>query len=110
MFIKLEIINETKKAYQILNGSWIPKSVLDGWGLIHPYYKVKDWWVKSTMDKFFNLRDKICEEQLKGLSQIEIQKSQMPNNVLQKWLNYHDDSGFYGYDSTDRRWELDPHY
>ena len=43
MFIKIEPKSETEKAYQLQNGSWIPKSILDNRGLKHPYYKIEDW-------------------------------------------------------------------
>lgn len=50
MFIKLEFKTETNKAYQLNNGCYIPKSILDNRGLKHPYYQIKDWWLKIQVE------------------------------------------------------------
>jgi hypothetical protein len=50
MFIELKYKEETDKAYQLENDSWIPKSILDDRGLKSPYYQIKDWWLNILVE------------------------------------------------------------
>lgn len=59
MYIKLEYKTETKKAYQLLNGEWIPKSILDSTFSEPPFYKIMDWWIEK---EFFNDEKEINEK------------------------------------------------
>jgi len=107
MIIKLETIGETPKAYQLPNSSWIPKSVLDGKGLTHPYYKVKDWWLCIQVDNICaddelvtdtnggdgkNLRKASIDVML-SLKTMLIEFKDLPEDVLQKWKNYWSGAG-----------------
>ena len=58
MFIKIDFKTETEKAYQLQNGSWLPKSILDNRGLNHPYYQIKNWWLTIQVE---NIRTPIDE-------------------------------------------------
>ncbi len=105
MYIKLETISESPKAWQLPNSTWIPKSVLDAGGLEHPYYKVKDWWlniqvenVRLEVEDLINYRgrsdkftaaDKLKSEQvLWGLKPMVIKFSDIPEEMRTKYSKY----------------------
>ena len=103
MFIKLDFKSETQKAYQLQNGSWIPKSILDNRGLTHPYYKIKDWWLNIQL---FNVKDSVGEynfesgkeitqvdknnsiKVLQGIEPIHLNFRDIPKDVKDDWTKY----------------------
>ena len=108
MFIKLETKNETKKAYQLRNGSWIPKSVLDDRGLKHPYYQIKDWWISKSVDKMRNEQDENIYKTFKGIEPMVVSMTEMPKEVRDFWSKYW--SGYGDYTQPDyepRMWGND---
>jgi len=126
MFIRLEVKSETPKAYQLPNGSWIPKSVLDDRGLKHPYYQIKGWWlriqvenVRHDMKYLQDIRKNFKEvdknnsiKVLQGIQPMVITIRDLPKEILNYWGKYWKGlSGEVGCDmshadSTDRRREI----
>lgn len=122
MFIKLEYTDHTEKAYQLSNGSWIPKSVLDTRGLEHPYYQIKDWWltiqvenIKFNNEQLKNMRAKYSESEkiesekvMLGLKPLIISIRDIPSDVMEIWRKYWKGLNIGGlpYDPTDRKWEI----
>lgn len=53
MFIKLKIIAESEKAYQLKRRVWVPKSVLSSEGLKLPYFEIKKWWLDIQMENAY---------------------------------------------------------
>lgn len=97
MIIKLSILSETDKAYQLKSGLYIPKSVLTSEGLKPPYFKIKTWWfniqyenVKMTLSELLTLRRKRkpTEEErkysrkiLQDISEMIISWKELPDDV-----------------------------
>lgn len=88
MFIKLNTKAETEKAYQLENGSYIPKSILDNRGLKHPYYQIKDWWLSKTIEKFREENDISAKNVLFGLNPLVVHLIDMPEDVRIYWSRY----------------------
>jgi hypothetical protein len=125
MYIKLNFKNESKKAYQLSNDSWIPKSVLDSRGLIHPYYHIQDWWlniqienIKLNEDDLVSLRNgkfNISEKEISikvmlGIQPLMISFNEIPLDILDEWKKYWNiASDLFSYDSNDRHWEISEH-
>jgi hypothetical protein len=102
MLVKLNILKETPKAYQLAGDGWIPKSVLDERGLKHPYYQIKGWWLETFVNKGFegslNLQEKLT---LKSLSLCRINHIDLPIEVRGYWKKYWKDlSNNYNYSSS----------
>lgn len=96
MFIKLETISETEKAYQLKNGGWIPKSILDGQGLKPPYYQIKDWWLSKCIERLHNEEDKnkdLLIKTLEGLQPLVVHMRDIPHNIRKYWSHYWSGSG-----------------
>jgi len=106
MFIKLEIKSKTDKAYQLLNGSWIPKSILDDRGLKHPYYQIKDWWVSKSVEKMRNEQDESIYKTFKGIEPMVV-KMIMPKEIRSYWTNYWSNQGSSTPDYEPRLWGND---
>lgn len=93
MLVKLKIINQTEKAYQLEGNGWIPKSVLDGRGLKHPYYEVKNWWLDTFIIKGMegNLTHQE-KETIYSLSKCKITFKDLPKDILNFWKKYWKDA------------------
>jgi hypothetical protein len=52
LFVKIDPIHETPKAYLINKekGIWIPKSALNSLNISPPYYVLKNWYVNKLRD------------------------------------------------------------
>ena len=100
MFIKLEPLNETEKAYQLTENCWVPKSVLDGQGLEKPYYKIPNWWIKTIIKKMDG-DDENARKQFVELVNLTIEISELPEDVQQIWQKY-----WGSYSEPD---DIDPH-
>jgi hypothetical protein len=87
MFVKLDFKSETKKAYQLHNESWIPKSILDDRGLKPPYYAVKDWWLSACIEKIQN-EDKQITNVLLGIKPLVVNFRDIPVEIRQYWSTY----------------------
>jgi len=85
MLIKLEVKKETEKALQLTNNSWIPKSILDGEGLKHPYYYIKSWWISSTVKKYNETKGGEIKEQLEGISKLGMTYQNLPEELKPFW-------------------------
>jgi hypothetical protein len=107
MFVKLEYKSETEKAYQLPNGSWIPKSILDDRGLKAPYYKIKDWWLSKTFLKFHDKKDENAKNVLLGLESISIKMIDIPKDVIEYWTKYWSSLGDSNYEMEPRLWGND---
>lgn len=110
MFILLKPKAETQKAFQLPNGAWIPKSILDSRGLINNYYKPKDWWLNKLIEQF--TKDKSSKNTLEGLKEISILRIQdLPKEVKNHWNKYwkenYENSGYSHYDMEPRMWGND---
>jgi hypothetical protein len=88
MFIKIEPKSETQKAYQLQNGSWIPKSILDGRGLKHPYYQIKNWWLSITIEKLIEENDKSSEHVVLGIKPMVVRMVDIPEDIRDCWSKY----------------------
>lgn len=88
MFIKIEPKSETEKAYQLQNGSWIPKSILDSEGLKHPYYQIKQWWLSKTLEKGIDENDKNSKNVLEGLQPMFVKMIDIPKDIRDYWAEY----------------------
>ena len=104
MFIKLEFKTETDKAYQLNNGSYIPKSILDNRGLKHPYYQIKDWWlniqienIRLPLDELLELdrKRKTTKEDidnsnkvLLGIQPLVVSMKDIPEEIRNYWTKY----------------------
>ena len=111
MFIQLKTKGESDKAWQLCNGCWIPKSILDGAGLKPPYYKVKDWWISKVYKKFYN-GDKESTNILMALQDMRLKNlRELPKDVLDHWNKYwkenYENSGYSHYDMEPRMWGND---
>lgn len=95
MFIKLKIKNETNKAYQLNNGSWIPKSVLDDRGLKYPYYKIKDWWISKSYHKMRDEQDENIYKTFKGIQPMVVKMIDIPKEIRDFWNKYWSGYGEY---------------
>lgn len=111
MFIKLITKSETQKAFQLENNTYIPKSILDGRGLKHPYYKVKDWWLSKTIEKFRLEGDISSKNTLLGIAPLVIKMIDIPIEVRDYWTKYWKDASnnLYqsNYDMEPRLWGND---
>ena len=111
MFIKIEPKSESEKAYQLQNGSWIPKSILDNRGLKHPYYQIKDWWLSKTIEKFRDEDDEISKKTLLGIEPMIIKMKDIPEEIRDYWTKYwkglSSDIGSYTPDYEPRLWGND---
>jgi hypothetical protein len=110
MFIKLEFSKESEKAYQLPNGSWIPKSILDDRGLKQPYYKIKDWWLSATVEKAVTENDLTTQKTLMGIGELKVTMRDIPQDVLDYWGKYWrgmgSDLGVTNYDRDDQRGQI----
>lgn len=104
MIIKLKILSESEKAYQLKCGLWIPKSVLMSEGLKSPYFQIKKWWldiqfenVMLRMSELVQLGRKIkpTEEErknslkvMKDISEMAIYWRDLPEDVKDYWDKY----------------------
>jgi len=88
MFIKIEPKSETEKAYQLQNGSWIPKSILDSRGLKHPYYQIKDWWLSKTIEKLKEENDEVSRNTLIGIEPMVVKMIDIPRDIRDYWSKY----------------------
>jgi len=88
MFIKIEPKSESEKAYQLQNGSWIPKSILDNRGLKHPYYQIKDWWLSKTLEKFRGENDETSKKVLMGIELMVVKMIDIPKDIRDYWSKY----------------------
>ena len=87
MFIKLEPLNETEKAYQLTENCWVPKSVLDNKGLEHPYYKISNWWLETIIEKIRD-GDEKAAYQLQDIAKLEINILELPEEIKEIWHKY----------------------
>ena len=91
MIIKLEIKSDSEKAWQLPNGAWIPKSVLDSRGLDHPYYEIKDWWITKQVEAIHvhgsNVDVRIIET-FKALQLMVIPRRDLPTSIREKAAKY----------------------
>lgn len=92
MYIKLSFKSETEKAYQLNNGSYIPKSILDKRGLEHPFYKIKNWWLDKLIDKNLEQTHIDSQKVLLALELLIIKFSDIPEEIQNKWFRYWDGS------------------
>ena len=93
MLVKLNIIQETEKAYKLKGNGWIPKSVLDNRGLKHPYYQIKGWWLQNLVEKLYENESTIQEkETLTSLSKCTIKLRDLSKEDLNFWQKYWDDA------------------
>jgi len=105
MFIKLEFISETEKAYQLPNGSWIPKSILDDRGLKHPYYQIKNWWINKSYEKLHENEDLTTIKVFEGLNPLIINMEDIPQDIREYWSKYWKSlSSNISYDYEPRLW------
>jgi hypothetical protein len=88
MFIKIDQKTETEKAYQLQNGSWIPKSILDSRGLKHPYYQIKDWWLSKTIEKCIKDNDETSKKVLIGIELMAVKMIDIPKDIRDYWSKY----------------------
>ena len=88
MFIKLKFKSETEKAYQLENGSYIPKSILDSRGLKNPYYQIKDWWLSKEIEKIRVENDTSAKNRLIGLEPLVVKMIDMPKDVIDYWSKH----------------------
>lgn len=104
MYIKLNEKAETEKAYCLPNDSWIPKSVLDGEGLVHPYYHIKDWWLTIQIEnirssdetlkyirkkKGFDPKERIYSiNVMEGLRPMVIAINDIPKDIVDSYTSY----------------------
>lgn len=88
MLVKLNIKKETDKAYLLEGDGWIPKSVLDGRGLKHPFYKIEGWWLETFIGKSLNERE---IKSLKSIEKCRIKFNQLPLKVRKYWKKYWSD-------------------
>lgn len=104
MFVRLIPVSETEKAYRLENGSYIPKSVLDGRGLTHPYYRVEGWWLQRTFEKFHAEGDPDARNKLAGLEPLVVQFRDIPEDVRAVWDRY-----WRGHDGGSQPWvDMEP--
>jgi len=109
MFIKLQHIHETPKAYKFYNGSWIPKSVLKSQGLNHPFYKIEDWFISKNYEKASENGDRISIDILQAIGGMEVKLRDLPKDCLEKWRKYWSGAGdsCSGVDYEPRMWGND---
>lgn len=127
MYIKLVFKDQTDKAYQLENDSWIPKSILDGRGLKHPYYHIKDWWLKIQVENIRTKTDELkylgrkkeptledvenSKKVLFGIQPLVIKMIDIPNDIRKYWSEYWSDAssnlGCYTPDYEPRIWGND---
>jgi hypothetical protein len=111
MFIKIQPKSETEKAYQLQNGSYIPKSILDNRGLKHPYYKIKDWWLSKTIEKFREENDETSKKVLMGIEPMVVKMIDIPKDIRDYWSKYWKDASDSlhqsNYDMETRLWGND---
>lgn len=88
MYIKLEFKNETKKAYQLKNDSWIPKSILDDSGLKYPYFQLKGWWLSKSYGKIREEQDESVCKVFKGIEPMVIKLKDIPKDVREDYVKY----------------------
>jgi len=104
MFVKLDFKTETEKAYQLQNGSWMPKSILDNRGLKHPYYQIKDWWLTIQVEnvtlsadrlKWLDRKKEPTKEDIEysknvllGIQPTVISMIDMPEDIRANWTKY----------------------
>jgi hypothetical protein len=92
MLFNLKIKSETKKAYELIDGGWIPKSVLDYRGLQHPYCQIKYWWVKKMIGKSCDGELTALDELiLRSLNLCKINFRDLPESILEQWKKYSSD-------------------
>ena len=108
-YIQLTTISETEKAWQLPNGSWIPKSILDNRGLNAPFYKLKDWWLEKTFEKAKYDDCKTSQKVLSGLQEITIEFRDIPEEVRKNWNKYwsNQSTDYRLYDMEPRLWGND---
>lgn len=102
MFMKLEIIKETDRAYQLPNGSYIPKSILDDRGLKHPYYQIKNWWLTKIIGRWRNDGCKSSVLVLNGISPLIVSFNTLPDDIKEYWNKY------WGSISTEKWYDFEP--
>ena len=108
MEIKLNVKSRSEKAYQMHNGTWIPKSVIKLSGLKHPYYKLDDWFLQNLISKLRGEDDepmavrKMAERQLRGIEPMVVKWRDIPEEIRKGHTAYW--SGFGGNDLS----HLDP--
>jgi hypothetical protein len=123
MFIKLEYKTETDKAYQLNNGSYIPKSILDNRGLKHPYYKIKLWWlriqnenIRLPLEELLELgrKKKPTKEDIEnsqkvmlGIQPLVISMKDIPEEIRNYWTKYWKSLSSYTPDYEPRLWGND---
>jgi len=111
MFIKIEPKSETEKAFQLQNGSWIPKSILDNRGLKHPYYQIKDWWLSKTVEKYSEENDETSKKVLMGIKPMVVKMIDIPKDIRDYWSKYWKDASDSlhqsNYDMEPRLWGND---
>lgn len=112
--IKLDIKGETKKAYQLPNGSYIPKSCLDSRGLSKPYYQLDNWLISKCIEDIQNKNENAERsiQTLNGIKELVIPITNLPSEVLANWKKYWKscyneiNTRPSNIGSTDRRWEI----
>ena len=93
MLVKLNIIQETEKAYKLDGNGWIPKSVLDNRGLNHPYYQIKGWWLQNLVQKIYNNESTQQEKEIAiSLSKCTVRLRDLSKNDLKFWQKYWSDA------------------
>lgn len=88
MYINLKTISETPKAFQLLNGSWLPKSVLNQRALGESYYELEQWWLNATITKLHKNGDVNQIPVLEAISSMVIRFTDLPENIKSNWFNY----------------------
>ena len=89
MIVKLQISKETEKAYLLSDGGWIPKSVLDDRGLIHPCYTIKNWFLGTLQKKAFEKELTHLDELLiTSLNKYKITLIDLSEEHRQNWQSY----------------------
>lgn len=88
MIIRLETQKTTQKAYLLVGGGWIPKSVLRADNLKFPYFEIKDWYLKSTQLKC-NDGDTQAQDTITGLNFLAVEVQDLPEKIKRAWKKAH---------------------
>lgn len=89
--IKLTYQKETEKAY-LVNNIWLPKSILDSRGLLHPYYQIKDWYISVLRNKIYEDKCEKSKRIVLVLRSLNINFRDLPKEVLDNWGKYWSDA------------------
>ena len=101
--VKLKIIDESEKGYQLEDRTWFPKKAFSKEGLEEPYFKIEEWFIKLL----YKQRDK---PKIQSLQKILVEWQDVPievrKNYTKYWKEQYESLYYDYYDYNDDRMQI----